>query len=155
PAGLHHLLQPPEPDAVLGDERPHERRRRARGPARGRLPRRDGPAVVARPRQRHPSAAPAAAAEGSPMRTVRHLIYRDVFWSVFFVAVAFLSLFFFIDFVDEAEKVGRNGYTLLFAAIAAVLEQPGHVYELFPIAVLIGTIYSMARLAQSSEYTIL
>jgi lipopolysaccharide export system permease protein len=89
------------------------------------------------------------------MRTVRHLIYRDVFWSVFFVAVAFMSLFFFIDFVDEAEKVGRNGYTMLVAAIAAILEQPGHVYELFPIAVLIGTIYSMARLAQSSEYTIL
>lgn len=89
------------------------------------------------------------------MRTVRQLIYRDVFWSVFFVAVAFLSLFFFIDFVDEAERVGRNGYTLLFAAVAALLEQPGHVYELFPIAVLIGTIYSMARLAQASEYTIL
>ena len=89
------------------------------------------------------------------MRTVRQLIYRDVFWSVFFVAVAFLSLFFFIDFVDEVEHVGRNGYTLFVAAIASLLEQPGHVYELFPIAVLIGTIYSMARLAQSSEYTIL
>jgi lipopolysaccharide export system permease protein len=32
---------------------------------------------------------------------------------------------------------------------------PGHLYDLFPIAVLIGTIYSMARLAQSSEFTIL
>jgi len=89
------------------------------------------------------------------MRTVRQLIYRDVFWSVFFVAIAFVSLFFFIDFVDEVERVGKNGYTTLFAVAATLLEQPGHVYELFPIAVLIGTIYSMARLAQSSEYTIL
>jgi lipopolysaccharide export system permease protein len=32
---------------------------------------------------------------------------------------------------------------------------PGRLYELFPIAVLIGTIYAMARLAQSSEFTIL
>jgi lipopolysaccharide export system permease protein len=32
---------------------------------------------------------------------------------------------------------------------------PSHLYELLPIAVLIGTIYVMARLAQSSEYTIL
>jgi lipopolysaccharide export system permease protein len=39
--------------------------------------------------------------------------------------------------------------------LAALLEQPGHFYELFPIAVLIGTIYAMARLAQSSEFTIL
>ena len=43
------------------------------------------------------------------MRTVRQLIYRDVFWSVFFVAVAFLSLFFFIDFVDEMGDAGRHG----------------------------------------------
>jgi len=89
------------------------------------------------------------------MKTVRQLLYRDVFWSVFFVTIAFMALFFFIDFVDEVGRVGRNGYTLPAAAIAAVFAQPGHVYELFPIAVLIGTIYSMARLAQSSEFTIL
>jgi lipopolysaccharide export system permease protein len=89
------------------------------------------------------------------MKTVRQLLYRDVFWSVFFVTIALMALFFFIDFVDEVGRVGRNGYTLFAAAIASLLEQPGHVYELFPIAVLIGTIYSMARLAQSSEFTIL
>jgi lipopolysaccharide export system permease protein len=89
------------------------------------------------------------------MKTVRNLLYRDVFWSVFFVTVFFIALFFFIDFVDEMSRVGRNGYPLAAAALATLLEQPGHVYELFPIAVLIGTIYSMARLAQSSEFTIL
>lgn len=89
------------------------------------------------------------------MRTVRRLLYGDVVGSVLFVAVAFLSLFFFIDFVDELEEVGRNGFTLWHAAASAALELPGHFYELFPIAVLIGTIYAMARLAQSSEFTIL
>ncbi len=89
------------------------------------------------------------------MRTVRRLLYGDVIWSVAFVAVAFLSLFFFIDFVDELGAVGREGYTLWQATLRVLLEQPGHFYELFPIAVLIGTIYSMARLAQSSEFTIL
>jgi lipopolysaccharide export system permease protein len=89
------------------------------------------------------------------MRTVRRLLYRDVVWSVVFVSAAFLSLFYFIDFVDELDGVGRNGYTALHAAAGSVLEIPGHFYELFPICVLIGTIYSMARLAQSSEYTIL
>ncbi|WP_088281395.1 LPS export ABC transporter permease LptG [Ideonella sp. A 288] len=89
------------------------------------------------------------------MKTVRRLLYRDIVWSVAFVAVAFLSLFFFIDFVDEIEQVGRDGYTLWHAVAKSLLELPGHFYELFPIAVLIGTIYSMARLAQSSEFTIL
>ncbi|EHR71541.1 putative permease [Burkholderiales bacterium JOSHI_001] len=89
------------------------------------------------------------------MRTVRRLLYRDVVWSVVFVSVAFLSLFFFIDFVDSLDGVGRGGYTLWHAVALSLLEAPGHFYELFPICVLIGTIYSMARLAQSSEYTIL
>jgi len=89
------------------------------------------------------------------VRTVRRLLYRDIIWSVVFVALAFLSLFFFIDIVDELDKVGRGGYTLSRAFARGLLAVPGHLYDLFPIAVLIGTIYSMARLAQSSEFTIL
>ncbi|WP_374588943.1 LPS export ABC transporter permease LptG [Ideonella dechloratans] len=89
------------------------------------------------------------------MRTVRKLIYRDVLWSVFFVALAFLALFFFIDFLDELGRVGKDGYTLGRALLSAALSMPGRLYELGPIAVLIGTIYAMARLAQSSEFTIL
>jgi lipopolysaccharide export system permease protein len=89
------------------------------------------------------------------MRTVRRLLYRDIVSSVLYVAVAFLSLFFFIDLVDELEGVGRQGYSAWTAVAASVLELPGHFYELFPIAVLIGTIFSLSRMAQSSEYTIL
>jgi lipopolysaccharide export system permease protein len=39
--------------------------------------------------------------------------------------------------------------------LGAALQLPAHIYELGPIAVLIGTIFSLARLAQSSEFTIL
>jgi lipopolysaccharide export system permease protein len=89
------------------------------------------------------------------MRTVRRLFYRDIVSAVVFVALAFLSLFFFIDFVDELGGIGVSGYTPLHAALYSLLEMPGHLYELAPIAVLIGTIYALARLAQSSEFTIL
>jgi lipopolysaccharide export system permease protein len=89
------------------------------------------------------------------MKTVRRMLYRDVAASVGFVALAFLSLSFFIDFINELQKAGRPGFTLWGAALGATLELPGNLYELLPIAVLIGTIYSMARLAQSSEFTIL
>jgi lipopolysaccharide export system permease protein len=89
------------------------------------------------------------------MRTIRRLLYRDIVGSVTFVALAFLSLFYFIDFVDELDSVGRGGYTLGLSLLRSLLQLPGHFYELFPIAVLIGTIYAMARLAQSSEFTVL
>ena len=89
------------------------------------------------------------------MKTVRRLLYRDIASAVLFVALAFLSLFYFIDFVDELQDVGKGGYTIGYALLAGVLELPGHFYELFPIAVLIGSIFALARMAQSSEYTIL
>jgi lipopolysaccharide export system permease protein len=89
------------------------------------------------------------------MKTVRRLLYRDIVSAVLFVALAFLSLFYFIDFVDELQDIGKNGYTLAHALLSGVLEVPANFYELFPIAVLIGTIFSLARMAQSSEFTIL
>jgi len=89
------------------------------------------------------------------MKTIRLLLYRDITASVLFVAVAFLSLFFFIDLVDQLDSIGRKGRSATSVVITAALELPAHFYDVFPIAVLIGTIYSLARLAQSSEYTIL
>lgn len=91
------------------------------------------------------------------MITIRRLIYREVLLAVAFVALGFLALFFFFDFVDELPQVTRadSNYRLTHAMVFVLLQVPNHLYELLPIAVLIGTIFVMARLAQSSEYTIL
>ena len=92
------------------------------------------------------------------MRTVRRLLYREVALAVAFVTAGFLSLFLFFDLVDELPAIGRggaSGYQFEHALTYVVLLIPNHLYELLPITVLIGCIYVMARLAQSSEYTIL
>lgn len=89
------------------------------------------------------------------MKTVRRLLYRQILSTVFFVTVAFLALFFFIDLVDELQRVGRNAYTMGDAFMGSALALPGHVYDVFPITLLIGTIIALSRLAQNSEFTIL
>ncbi len=92
------------------------------------------------------------------MRTIRQLLYREILVAVGFVTLGFLALFFFFDFVDELRwvgKGGKDGYQLAHALLVVGLMVPSHLYELLPITVLIGTIFVMARLAQSSEYTIL
>jgi len=91
------------------------------------------------------------------MKTIRRLIYREVIGAVTFVTIGFLALFFFFDFVDELGNVGRGTtpYRLTHALMYVTLLLPSHLYELLPIAVLIGTIFVMARFAQSSEFTIL
>ena len=92
------------------------------------------------------------------MKTIRRLVYWEILYAGAFVILGFLSLFFFFDLVEEIESLGRytaTGYTLTHALTYVSLLIPTHLYELMPIAVLIGTIFVMARLAQSSEFTIL
>lgn len=91
------------------------------------------------------------------MITIRRLIYREVIAAVAFVTLGFLALFFFFDFVAELGDVGKGAspYSVTAALAYVALLLPSHLYELLPIAVLIGSIFVMARLAQSSEYTIL
>ena len=91
------------------------------------------------------------------MKTIRRLIYGEVVVAVAFVTACFLALFFFFDFVDELQHVGKNNgiYELKHAFMFVLLLVPSRLYDLMPISVLIGTIFVMARLAQSSEFTIL
>lgn len=96
------------------------------------------------------------------MRTLRRLIYGEIIRAVLFVLLAFLSLFVFFDLVDELPDIGKSAvsgsgavYQLRHALLFVGLQMPNRIYELMPIAVLIGTVFVMARLAQSSEYTIL
>ena len=101
------------------------------------------------------------------MKTIRRLIYGEVLAAIALVALGFLALFFFFDMVDELQYLGKsNGlpsglptasdiYQIRHALVYVGLLVPNHLYELLPISVLIGTIFVMARMAQSSEYTIL
>ncbi|MEY4764333.1 MAG: export transporter permease LptG [Pseudomonadota bacterium] len=89
------------------------------------------------------------------MKTVRRLIFRTIAQNVLFVALAFSALAFFIDFVDELQILGRNGYKVPHALWTCLLLQGSHLYDLFPIALLIGGILAMSRMAQTSEFTIL
>ena len=92
------------------------------------------------------------------MKTVRRLFFSEVVLAVTLVTLGFVALFYFFDFVEELQNVGRNsalGYKIPQALIYVALMAPSHVYELLPITVLIGTIFVMSRLAQSSEFTIL
>jgi len=97
----------------------------------------------------------AVVATQTHMKTLRRLIYRDIVGSVAFVAAAFLALFFFIDFVEELNRVQQGKRQMTVAIQVVLMQMPGHLYELLPICVLIGSIYALARMAQTSEFTIL
>ena len=86
------------------------------------------------------------------------MIYTEVLAKVSFATMGFVGLFFFFDLADELKWLGKGpaqGYAFEHAAAYVLLMVPSHIYELLPITVLIGTIFVMAKFAQTSEFTIL
>mgnify|MGYP000985178506 FL=1 len=84
----------------------------------------------------------------------RHLA-REIYATTGLVLLAFLMLFAFFDLIHELESLGKGGYQLQHALAYVTLTLPGRLYELFPIGVLIGTLYALTVLARHSEITVL
>ncbi len=71
---------------------------------------------------------------------------------VLFVLVALTGLF---SFIRELDDVGRGNYSVISAAFYIILRMPGSAYELFPSAVLLGSLLGLGGLASHSELTVM
>ena len=92
------------------------------------------------------------------MNTARRMVYREALAAIGFATLAFLALFFFFDLVDELRWVNQSsteGYQLVHALAYSATLSVATLYDLIPIAVLIGSVFVMARLATTSEFTVL
>ena len=89
------------------------------------------------------------------MRTLERYLARQIYAAVGFVFLGFLALFAFFDLIRELSDLGNGEYHLRQVFIFVLLSMPAHAYELFPIAVLIGTLYVLAHLAGNSEFTVM
>ncbi|GIZ52111.1 LPS export ABC transporter permease LptG [Noviherbaspirillum aridicola] len=89
------------------------------------------------------------------MKVLHRYVAAEILTSTVFALVAFLSLFAFFDLIAELPRVGRGSYELQHAFLYVAMNLPAYVYDLMPIAALIGTIYTLAQLAARSEFTIM
>ena len=89
------------------------------------------------------------------MRTLTRYIGRDVLFATLAIFAALLSLFAFFDLINELSDVGKGGYTISTAMLYVALHLPSRIYELFPVAALIGTLFALAQLVANSEYTVM
>ncbi len=89
------------------------------------------------------------------MKILQRYFFVNITQAVSFALVATLGLIAFMDLTQELPSVGKGGYMIQHAILYVLLLVPGHVYEAMPVAALVGTIYTMAQFAQSSEFTIM
>ncbi|HSS46130.1 MAG TPA: LptF/LptG family permease, partial [Burkholderiales bacterium] len=88
------------------------------------------------------------------MRIFNSYLRQHIFGSTLLVFAVLLALFALLDLIHELGDLGAN-YQLHHVLIYVLLSVPGHVYELFPIAALIGTLLALAQLVVHSEYTVM
>ncbi|MFN0314912.1 MAG: LPS export ABC transporter permease LptG [Burkholderiales bacterium] len=89
------------------------------------------------------------------MRIIRRYIGNLVLGNILLVLAALLMLFGFFDLIYELKDVGAGGYKLSYALTFIVLSLPGHLYELLPVAALIGSLLAIAQLVTHSEYAVM
>jgi len=86
---------------------------------------------------------------------VSRYIGRQILLSSSFVLLAFLGLFAFFDFLADMDRLLRPGVRFSDVAVSIGLGLPARVYELAPLAALIGSVYTLAGLASTSQFTAL
>jgi lipopolysaccharide export system permease protein len=84
---------------------------------------------------------------------LRHL-GREIYFSFALVFFALIMLFAFMDLIHELSVLGQGQYHLGYVLLFVVLTIPGHIYGLFPVAVLIGTILALVQMSANSELTV-
>jgi len=89
------------------------------------------------------------------IKTLERYLARQIYGAVLFVLAGFIALFAFFDLIHELGDLGNGDYGLRQVFSFVLLSTPAHAYELFPIVVLIGTLYVLAHLASNSEYTVM
>jgi len=88
------------------------------------------------------------------MKTLNRYIGREVLASTFLVLMGLIVLFAFFDLIRELGDLSA-GYFFRRAVFYVVLGLPTHMYEVFPIAALIGTLFALAQFVGNSEYTVM
>ncbi len=88
------------------------------------------------------------------MRLLTRYLAREIYASIALVFAALLMLFSFLDLIHELSVIGHGDYHLGYVLLYVLLTVPSHIYDLFPVAILIGTIFALVQMAANSELVV-
>lgn len=85
---------------------------------------------------------------------LRH-VSREILSASVLAVLALLGLFSFFDLISELGDTHATTYTPLVALAYVTLNTPVRLYELVPVALLIGSLFAWNRLALGSEFNVM
>lgn len=88
------------------------------------------------------------------MKVITRHLTKEILSSCLLLLLGLMLLFAFFDLVKQAGYIGTN-YSIWTAVKLAILILPTRAYQVLPIAVLLGAVYTLSRWARDSEFTVL
>ncbi len=89
------------------------------------------------------------------MKILHKYLLKEITLNVLLVMLALIAMFSFFDLIQELDTLGKGSYGLSKVLLFVLLSAPGHVYDILPVAVLVGTMYSLGQFARYSELIVL
>ena len=89
------------------------------------------------------------------MRILDRYIGKILVRHIVVTIMVLVGLFTFVSFIDELTDLDRGGYGMLQVLQYVVLLIPKTLYEVFPMAALIGAILGLSTLARDSELIVM
>ncbi|MFW5432480.1 MAG: LPS export ABC transporter permease LptG [Methylophilaceae bacterium] len=89
------------------------------------------------------------------MRILNRYFWQETILSILMIMLGLISMFSFFDLIQELDSLGRGNYNINNMLIFVLLSIPGHVYEVVPVAVLIGMMVSLGSLSRNSELVVM
>lgn len=89
------------------------------------------------------------------MRIIRRYLFREILTMTGLVISVLLGLAVFIEFVTQLDDVGTGNYEIPQALLFALLKLPNLAHIMLPMAVLLGALLALGRLANQSELIVL
>lgn len=82
---------------------------------------------------------------------LQRYIAKTIITSTLLVLLVLLALYTFMDFIAELDDLGEGSYGLTQILLYLLLTMPKRIYELLPVAALLGSVLGLGTLASQSE----
>lgn len=89
------------------------------------------------------------------MKLLERYLLQEIMISIALVMVALLGMFSFFDLIQELDSLGKGNYGIGNVMLFVLLSAPGHVYDIVPVAVLIGGMHALGQLSRHSELVVM
>jgi lipopolysaccharide export system permease protein len=89
------------------------------------------------------------------MKIVNRYVAQETTYNIMLVMIGLLAMFAFFDLLQELDSIGKGNYGIRQVLAFVLLSSPGHVYQVVPVAVLIGAMHSIGQFARHSELVVL